>query len=53
MPPPPPPLPAVSDEPALGGVYRGRVSSVMEFGCFVELDCFRRRVRLHVCLCVW
>ena len=40
MPLPPPKL----DAPEMGGVYRGRVSSVMEFGCFVELDCFKRKV---------
>jgi ATP-dependent RNA helicase DHX8/PRP22 len=32
------------DDPELGGVYRGKVSSVMEFGCFVELEGFRKRV---------
>lgn len=42
--PPPPPGPPMLDEPELGGVYRGTVSSVMEFGCFVELKGFRRKV---------
>uniref|UniRef100_A0A7S3QLZ2 RNA helicase n=2 Tax=Dunaliella TaxID=3044 RepID=A0A7S3QLZ2_DUNTE len=42
--PPPPPLPSKPEGPELGGVYQGKVSSVMEFGCFVELDCFQRRV---------
>lgn len=42
MPPPPPP-PAQPDAPELGAVCRGTVSSVMEFGCFVELKGFRRR----------
>lgn len=30
--------PAMLDAPALGGVYRGKVSGLMEFGCFVELQ---------------
>lgn len=46
FPPPPPPDAAAPmlDEPAMGGVYRGKVSGVMEFGCFVELQGFRRKV---------
>jgi len=35
--PPPPPPPPLADKPEQFGVYRGRVSNVMEFGCFVEL----------------
>ncbi len=33
--PPPAPMP---EKPDLYGVYRGRVSNVLEFGCFVELQ---------------
>jgi hypothetical protein len=29
-----------------------QVSSVMEFGCFVELDCFQKRVSVCLCVCV-
>lgn len=39
LPPPPPML----DKPEHFGVYRGRVSNVMEFGCFVELVGFRSK----------
>ena len=39
LPPPPPML----DKPEQFGVYRGRVSNVMEFGCFVELLGFRTK----------
>ncbi|KAK9837133.1 hypothetical protein WJX81_005309 [Elliptochloris bilobata] len=39
LPPPPPML----DKPEQFGVYRGRVSNVMEFGCFVELVGFRAK----------
>lgn len=38
--PPPAPLP---EKPELYGVYRGRVSNVLEFGCFVELQGFRKK----------
>lgn len=31
------------DKPEQFGVYRGRVSNVMEFGCFVELLGFRTK----------
>jgi hypothetical protein len=27
-------------EPSLGGVFRGKVTGIMEFGCFVELQGF-------------
>jgi len=33
LPPPPPPM----GPPVVGGIYRGRVSGVMDFGAFVEL----------------
>lgn len=32
------------DQPEIYGVYRGRVTNVMDFGCFVELSGFRNRV---------
>eukprot|EP00850_Spirogloea_muscicola_P010129 SM000058S18559 [mRNA] locus=s58:491455:496651:- [translate_table: standard] len=40
LPPPPPgrPPPAASGELELYGVYRGKVSRIMDFGCFVQLD---------------
>lgn len=38
--PPPAPLP---EKPELYGVYKGRVSNVLEFGCFVELQGFRKK----------
>ena len=31
------------EKPELYGVYRGRVSNVLEFGCFVELQGFRMK----------
>lgn len=36
--------------PELGAVYRGKVSGIMEFGCFVELMGFRKKVEglVHV-----
>ncbi|PRQ35577.1 putative RNA helicase [Rosa chinensis] len=38
-----------SGEPELYGVYKGRVSKVMDAGCFVELSCFRGKEGLvHV-----
>lgn len=46
LPPPPrnmPPPPPMLDKPEQFGVYRGRVSNVMEFGCFVELLGFRTK----------
>ncbi|GAX74379.1 hypothetical protein CEUSTIGMA_g1827.t1 [Chlamydomonas eustigma] len=47
LPPPPARLPEV---PELGGVYQGTVSGLMDFGCFVELEGFRRKVEgmVHV-----
>jgi ATP-dependent RNA helicase DHX8/PRP22 len=30
--------PARDPAPRMGGVYRGRVTGVMDFGCFIELD---------------
>ena len=30
-------------DPEVGGIYRGRVTNVMDFGCFVELVDFSRR----------
>ena len=38
-----PPPPHMLDKPEHFGVYRGRVSNVMEFGCFVELLGFRSK----------
>lgn len=38
--PPPPDLP---DSPEQYAVYRGRVTNVMDFGCFVELHGLRQR----------
>ena len=38
--PPPAPMP---ERPEVYGVYRGRVSNVLEFGCFVELQGFRKK----------
>lgn len=44
MPPPPPPTNArMPDTPELYGCYRGKVSNILEFGCFVELSGFRQR----------
>ncbi|KAM5582342.1 putative pre-mRNA-splicing factor ATP-dependent RNA helicase DEAH5 [Rosa sericea] len=37
-----------SGEPELYGVYKGRVSRVMDAGCFVELSCFRGEGLVHV-----
>lgn len=39
----PPPAPLL-DKPEKGGVYQGKVSGIMDFGCFVELQGFRGRV---------
>eukprot|EP00884_Botryococcus_braunii_P019060 jgi/Botrbrau1/5838/Bobra.0366s0019.1 len=41
MPPPPPRPDPLGDKPELYKCYRGRVSGLMEFGCFVELLGFR------------
>ncbi|CAL5229034.1 g12281 [Coccomyxa viridis] len=38
--PPPAPMP---EKPDVYGVYRGCVSNVLEFGCFVELQGFRKK----------
>lgn len=40
LPPPPAELP---EKPEQYGVYRGRVSNIMDFGCFVELAGLRAR----------
>ena len=40
LPPPPPELP---EKPEQFGVYRGRVTNIMDFGCFVELTGLRAR----------
>ena len=39
-------------EPEVGAIYRGRVTNVMDFGCFVELTEFERRFEglVHVSL---
>ena len=39
----PPPAPLL-DKPEKGGVHQGKVSGIMDFGCFVELQGFRGRV---------
>jgi len=39
----PPPAPLL-DKPERGGVHRGKVSGLMDFGCFVELQGFKSRV---------
>ncbi len=39
----PPPAPLL-DKPERGGVYKGKVSGLMDFGCFVELQGFKGRV---------
>lgn len=46
----PPPAPPLLDKPDLFAVYKGRVSNVMEFGFFVELDGFRTKTEglVHV-----
>ena len=42
MPPPPPPgRPPQPTEIAEYGVYKGRVTRIMDFGCFVQIDGFR------------
>ena len=38
----PPPAPLV-DKPEKGAVYRGTVSNILDFGCFVELQGFKGR----------
>uniref|UniRef100_A0A0C9RQC4 RNA helicase n=1 Tax=Wollemia nobilis TaxID=56998 RepID=A0A0C9RQC4_9CONI len=49
LPPPPPPPAKRSSEPELYGVYQGRVSRVMDTGCFVQLNEFRGKEGLvHV-----
>ncbi|XP_061787707.1 ATP-dependent RNA helicase DHX8-like [Nerophis lumbriciformis] len=35
--------PPLSDTPVVGGVYTGKVNSVMQFGCFVQLEGLRKR----------
>lgn len=39
----PPPSAAMPDKPEQYGCYRGRVSNVMEYGCFIELLGFRSK----------
>lgn len=36
-----------TSEPEMYGVYRGRVSNVMDYGCFVELQGFEKRRRVE------
>ncbi|XP_068610666.1 ATP-dependent RNA helicase DHX8-like [Brachionichthys hirsutus] len=31
------------DEPVVGDIYSGKISSIMQFGCFVQLDGLRKR----------
>ncbi|XP_053309607.1 ATP-dependent RNA helicase DHX8 [Spea bombifrons] len=31
------------DEPAIGDIYNGKVTNIMQFGCFVQLDGLRKR----------
>lgn len=38
----PPPAPLI-DKPEKGAVYRGAVSNILDFGCFVELQGFKSR----------
>ena len=39
----PPPAPLL-DQPERGGVYKGKVNGIMDFGCFVELQGFKSRI---------
>lgn len=32
---------AVPDEPVVGDIYNGKISSIMQFGCFVQLEGLR------------
>lgn len=57
-----PPLPVGRQqygEPQLGAVYKGKVTGIMEFGCFVELQDFThlgkkvRRRRACNLLSIW
>uniref|UniRef100_H2SB51 ATP-dependent RNA helicase DHX8 n=1 Tax=Takifugu rubripes TaxID=31033 RepID=H2SB51_TAKRU len=32
-----------TDEPVVGDIYNGKVSSIMQFGCFVQLEGLRKR----------
>ena len=53
MPPPPPPPPPPGDGPVEAGrIYAGKVSNVMDFGCFVQLDGVKGRAEglVHVSL---
>ncbi|XP_075890985.1 ATP-dependent RNA helicase DHX8 [Nelusetta ayraudi] len=34
---------AVPDEPVVGDIYNGKISSIMQFGCFVQLEGLRKR----------
>ena len=31
------------DEPVVGDIYNGKISSIMQFGCFVQLEGLRKR----------
>lgn len=31
----------LSDEPVVGDIYNGKISSIMQFGCFVQLEGLR------------
>uniref|UniRef100_H3CAR0 ATP-dependent RNA helicase DHX8 n=1 Tax=Tetraodon nigroviridis TaxID=99883 RepID=H3CAR0_TETNG len=35
--------PPPADEPVAGGIYSGKVCSIMQFGCFVQLEGLRKR----------
>ena len=41
--PPPPPRPSMPEKAEQYGVYRGRVTNVMDFGCFVEVQGIQQR----------
>ncbi|KAG8171871.1 hypothetical protein JTE90_011144 [Oedothorax gibbosus] len=36
----PPPLPM---DPVVGDIYNGKVTNIMQFGCFVQLESLRKR----------
>ncbi|KAM7370466.1 hypothetical protein PAMP_010013 [Pampus punctatissimus] len=33
----------LADEPVVGDIYNGKISSIMQFGCFVQLEGLRKR----------
>ena len=37
---PPPPMP---ENPVIGGIYRGKVSNIAQFGCFVSIEGIKKR----------